>query len=247
MAQLTQTTSLHLSRSEIVSVLSGLMLAMFLASLDQTIVATSLSTMAQDLERLVDDVVGGFGLSRRHHGDYPDLRPAQRSLWPAADPARVYHVVPDRLGAVRAVADDAAADRGAGAAGYRWRRLALGLAGGGRRRDPTPRARQIPRLFRQCDGDLELVGPGAGRILLRLLVMALDLLDQPPVWSLGAHPVQPQSAAVAKAAAQAGHRLARGGIDHRGDDADPDRRRAGRIRPAAGAASTYSCRSLSAS
>jgi multidrug resistance protein len=49
MSPLTQTTSLHLSRSEIVSVLSGLMLAMFLASLDQTIVATSLSTMAQDL------------------------------------------------------------------------------------------------------------------------------------------------------------------------------------------------------
>lgn len=49
MAPLTQTASLILSRREIVSVLSGLMLAMFLASLDQTIVATSLSTMAQDL------------------------------------------------------------------------------------------------------------------------------------------------------------------------------------------------------
>src|SRR5271170_591713 len=48
-AHLTQSTTIHLSRSEIVSVLSGLMLAMFLASLDQTIVATSLSTMAQDL------------------------------------------------------------------------------------------------------------------------------------------------------------------------------------------------------
>jgi len=40
---------LRFSRSEIVSILSGLMLAMFLASLDQTIVATSLSTMAQEL------------------------------------------------------------------------------------------------------------------------------------------------------------------------------------------------------
>lgn len=49
MAQPAQSTTLHFSRSEIVSVLSGLMLAMFLASLDQTIVATSLSTMAQDL------------------------------------------------------------------------------------------------------------------------------------------------------------------------------------------------------
>jgi EmrB/QacA subfamily drug resistance transporter len=49
MAELTQLTMLHFSRREIVSILFGLMLAMFLASLDQTIVATSLSTMAQDL------------------------------------------------------------------------------------------------------------------------------------------------------------------------------------------------------
>jgi EmrB/QacA subfamily drug resistance transporter len=44
-----QTQATHFSRPEILSVLSGLLLAMFLASLDQTIVATSLSTMAQDL------------------------------------------------------------------------------------------------------------------------------------------------------------------------------------------------------
>ena len=49
MAELAQTTTPHFSRAEIVSILSGLMLAMFLASLDQTIVATALSTMAQEL------------------------------------------------------------------------------------------------------------------------------------------------------------------------------------------------------
>src|SRR6201984_3610323 len=49
MAELTQSNTLHFSRREIVSILFGLILAMFLASLDQTIVATSLSTMAQDL------------------------------------------------------------------------------------------------------------------------------------------------------------------------------------------------------
>ena len=38
------------TRREIVSVISGLMLAVFLAGLDQTIVATSLSTMARDLD-----------------------------------------------------------------------------------------------------------------------------------------------------------------------------------------------------
>jgi EmrB/QacA subfamily drug resistance transporter len=42
-------STLRFSRSEIVSILSGLMLAIFLAGLDQTIVATSLSTMARDL------------------------------------------------------------------------------------------------------------------------------------------------------------------------------------------------------
>src|SRR5260221_6966677 len=45
----TQTQAFRFSKGEILSILSGLMLAMFLASLDQTIVATSLSTMAQEL------------------------------------------------------------------------------------------------------------------------------------------------------------------------------------------------------
>lgn len=49
MAEPAQTTIAHFSRAEVVSILSGLLLAMFLASLDQTIVATSLSTMAADL------------------------------------------------------------------------------------------------------------------------------------------------------------------------------------------------------
>src|SRR5215471_13246817 len=49
MTDLTQSSALHFSRAEIVSILFGLILAMFLASLDQTIVATSLSTMAEDL------------------------------------------------------------------------------------------------------------------------------------------------------------------------------------------------------
>ena len=62
MAPLTQTASLHLSRREILSVISGLMLAMFLASLDQTIVATSLSAMAQDLNgwALISWVVSAY-------------------------------------------------------------------------------------------------------------------------------------------------------------------------------------------
>src|SRR5260370_2878629 len=38
------------SPSEIATIMSGLMLALFLANLDQTIVATSLSTMARDLD-----------------------------------------------------------------------------------------------------------------------------------------------------------------------------------------------------
>jgi len=49
MSDHTPFSTLRFSRPEIVSILSGLILAMFLASLDQTIVATSLSTMARDL------------------------------------------------------------------------------------------------------------------------------------------------------------------------------------------------------
>jgi multidrug resistance protein len=44
-----QPRPLQFTRREVVSILFGLILAMFLASLDQTIVATSLSTMAQEL------------------------------------------------------------------------------------------------------------------------------------------------------------------------------------------------------
>src|SRR5437763_9535055 len=50
MVDQTQPPTLQFTRPEIVSILSGLMLAMFLANLDQTIVATSLSTMARDLQ-----------------------------------------------------------------------------------------------------------------------------------------------------------------------------------------------------
>ena len=55
-------STLRFSRSEVVSILSGLMLAMFLAGLDQTIVATSLSTMARDLNgwQLMSWVVSAY-------------------------------------------------------------------------------------------------------------------------------------------------------------------------------------------
>jgi EmrB/QacA subfamily drug resistance transporter len=62
MPELAPAATPYFSRRDIVSILSGLMLAMFLASLDQTIVATSLSTMAQDLSgwRLMSWVVSAY-------------------------------------------------------------------------------------------------------------------------------------------------------------------------------------------
>src|SRR4030088_2628572 len=45
----TQARTFSFNRSEILKIPAGLMQAMFPASLDQTIVATSLSTMAQEL------------------------------------------------------------------------------------------------------------------------------------------------------------------------------------------------------
>ena len=62
LADSTQSSVMHFSRTEIVSILFGLILAMFLASLDQTIVATSLPTMAQDLNgwALISWVVSAY-------------------------------------------------------------------------------------------------------------------------------------------------------------------------------------------
>ena len=40
----------HFTRTEVLAILSGLLLSMFLASIDQTIVATALSTIAKDLD-----------------------------------------------------------------------------------------------------------------------------------------------------------------------------------------------------
>jgi EmrB/QacA subfamily drug resistance transporter len=55
----------HFSRREIGSIMLGLLLALFLANLDQTIVATSLTTMARDLDgwALMPWVVSGYLIS----------------------------------------------------------------------------------------------------------------------------------------------------------------------------------------
>ena len=72
-----------LEHATIRSIVIGIMLAMFLAALDQTIVATALPTIGRELGDLDAPALGGDGLSpERHRGDTA-LRQAQRHPRPA--------------------------------------------------------------------------------------------------------------------------------------------------------------------
>src|SRR5689334_23803039 len=117
-------STLRFSRSEIVSILSGLMLAMFLASLDQTIVATSLSAMAQQLQgwALMSWVVTAY-------------------LVASTITTPIYGRLSDMYGRRPVLLAAIGLFVGAHSAGARRRRAALGVASGDRRCNPTARAR----------------------------------------------------------------------------------------------------------
>ena len=106
--------------------------------------------------------MGGLGLSRGLDRDDADLRPAQRSLRPAADPVDRHRAVPRRFGALRAVADHAATDRRAHSARHRRRRIALGVAGGDRRRIRRASAAATRAIFRASWRVSNLLGPVLG-------------------------------------------------------------------------------------
>ncbi len=144
--------------------------------------------------------MGRLGLPRGFDRHNPDLRPAQRPLRAPAGPPRRDWAVSWRLGAVRFVADHAAADWSTGSARHRRRRLALGVAGGDRRCHPAARAGPLPGLFFERHGGLEPARSRARWVLRRLPELALDLLDQYPVRPVGAFSLQPQSAAPSDAA-----------------------------------------------
>ena len=100
-----------LTHKQIMTILSGLMLGMFLAALDQTIVSTAIRTIGDDLHGLS---VAGLG----HHGvpDHLDdldaaVRQAVRHLRPQAAVHARDHDLHRRLRAVRAGAVDVHAGR----------------------------------------------------------------------------------------------------------------------------------------
>src|SRR5215467_7966446 len=227
MAELAQSGTLQFSRAEIVSILFGLILAMFLASLYQTIVATSLSTMARDLNgwALMSWVVSAYlvastvttpiyGRLSDLYGRRPILSVAISLFLSASVLCALSQNMPQFIGA----------------------RVLQGVGGGGLRSVALaavadiipPRERPLPGLFFQCHGDLERARAGAGRFFRRISNLALDILDQFAVGIACVVHVLPQPAAADEATAQADHRLARGRADSRLDDADPDCARAGR-------------------
>jgi hypothetical protein len=111
-----------LTQSEVRTILMSLMLTMFLAALDQTIVATALPTIGrqfQDVTNLSWVITGLFaGFDRGGAG----VRHAERHLRPPRHDHPGDEPVCRRLGAVRAGAEHAGADSRARAAGPRRRR-----------------------------------------------------------------------------------------------------------------------------
>ena len=228
MAQLAQSTTLHFSRSEIVSVLSGLMLAMFLASLDQTIVATSLSTMAQDLNgwSLMSWVVSAYlvasTVTTPIYGRLSDLygrRPIlliSIALFVAASVLCALSQTMLQLIAARVL-------QGVGGGGLR----SVSQAAIADVIPPRERGK-YQGYFSSVMAVSNLLGPVLGGFFADYLTWHWIFWINIPFGALALVSVQPQSAAAAEAAAQAGHRLARRGADHRLDHADPDRGRPGR-------------------
>ena len=89
-------------RRSVLLVVSGLMLVMLLAALDQTIVSTALPTIVGDLGGLehISWVVTAYLLA--HHGRDAAVRQARRPLRAQDRAAGRARDLPDRLGAVRA-------------------------------------------------------------------------------------------------------------------------------------------------
>ena len=111
-----------LTHPEVRAIVLGIMLAMFLGALDQTIVATALPTIGRHFCQSRRSVLGGHRLSaHRHRGDAA-LRQALRHPRPARDDADRHRHLHRRLAGLRAGAEHDRAGARARAAGARRRR-----------------------------------------------------------------------------------------------------------------------------
>ena len=100
-----------LDHRRVLVVISGLMLVMLLASLDQTIVSTALPTIVQRPRRARAPLVGRHGVPAGGHRGHAAVRQARRPLRPQDRAPGRAGALPGRLGAVRAGAGDDRADR----------------------------------------------------------------------------------------------------------------------------------------
>ena len=138
-----------LSHREIRTIIVGIMLAMLLAALDQTIVATALPTIGRELGDVehLPWVVTAYLLTSTAvtplYGKFSDIHGRRDH---AADRHRDLH---RRLARLRAGADHVRPDRGPRPAGPRRRRADLARADDHRRRRGAEGARPLPGLFRQ--------------------------------------------------------------------------------------------------
>ena len=167
-----------LTQDEVRTILMSLMLTMFLAALDQTIVATALPTIGRqfgDVSNLSWVITAYLlGLDRGGAG----VRHAQRHLRPPRHDHCGAEPVHRGLGAVRGGAEHADPDPGARPAGARRRRHHAGRADGDFRRGDAARARPVPGLFQRRVGCRRDRRAGARRRVRRTSALVDDLLDQ---------------------------------------------------------------------
>ena len=104
------------------TVFPSIMLPMFLAAIDQTIVSTALPAHRRLARRCRAGLLGRRVLPRRHHDRRPGVRPPRRRPRPAAHDVRRADLLRRRVRSVRRCHERPDAYRGARAAGPRRRR-----------------------------------------------------------------------------------------------------------------------------
>ena len=208
---------------------AGLLLAMLLASLDQTIVATALPTIVRDLGGIDQLSVGRHRLPARRHRHDAAVGARERPLRPQAALRRRHRRVPGRLRAERRRPGSRPADRLPRPPGAR-RRRADDARDGDRRRDRVPaRARALPGLHPDGVRRRQRGRAVARRRLRRPPLVALDLLRQPADRRRHARADRPGAAPPDRAAPRA-HRRHRRRTARRRPDLPAARHHLGRAR-----------------
>ncbi len=184
------------SHRQILVIMSGLMLGLFLAALDQTIVATALPTIVGDFHRsnLLSWVITAYLLASTAStplwGKAGDLYGRKRVFQLAI----VVFLVASALCGASQNMFELIAFRGL--AGNRRRWPAVARLRDHRRCDPAARARPLPGIFRRRVRGVERCRPAGWRVRRRPPQLALHLLRQPAAGHRGADRHQSRAAAM---------------------------------------------------